>query len=169
MTTNMKLKGLFLGFTLMTATYVTAQTSLDTSTEIETLNQKIVTNPNDTEALVGLATAYQNASDWSSAISTWNRITAILPDWAPAYYSIGYAQQSANNNAGAKQAYEQYITKVKPEEVDASKQNLAYAYYFIAFQDKDSDKEKAKEYIAKSLQYDGSNQEALALSKALMN
>ena len=169
MTTNMKLKGLLLGFSLMTVTYMTAQTSPATSPHIETLNQKIVTNPNDTEALVGLATAYQNANDWSSAIATWNKITAILPDWAPAYYSIGYAQQSAKNNAGAKQAYEQYITKVKPEEVDASKQNLAYAYFFIAFQDKDTDKEKAKEYIAKSLQYDGSNQDALNLSKSLMN
>ena len=59
--------------------------------------------------------------------------------------------------------------KVKPEEVDASKQNLAYAYFFIAFQDKDTDKEKAKQYIAKSLQYDGSNQDALNLSKTLMN
>ena len=169
MTTNMKLKGLLLGFSLMTVTYMTAQTSPATSPDIETLNQKIVTNPNDTEALVGLATAYQNANDWNSAIATWNKITAILPDWAPAYYSIGYAQQSAKNNAGAKQAYEQYITKVKPEEVDASKQNLAYAYFFIAFQDKDTDKEKAKEYIAKSLQYDGSNQDALNLSKSLMN
>jgi tetratricopeptide (TPR) repeat protein len=169
MKTNMKIKGLLLGFSLMTVGMISAQTSPATNAEIETLNQKIVTNPSDTEALVGLATAYQNANDWTSAIATWNKVTAILPDWAPAYYSIGYANQSAKNNEGAKAAYEQYITKVKPEEVDAAKQNLAYAYFFIAFQDKDTDKEKAKQYIAKSLQYDSSNQDALNLSKSLMN
>jgi hypothetical protein len=35
--------------------------------------------------------------------------------------------------------------------------------------DKDTDKEKAKQYIAKSLQYDNTNQDALNLSKSLMN
>lgn len=181
-----KIKSLVFGLTLIAANYITAQTTTTTTDtinnnattqvsagatnpEIEALKQKISANANDTEALVGLATAYQNANDWTSAIATWNKITALLPDWAPAYYSIGYANQSAKNNAGAKAAYEQYIMKVKPAEVEASKQNLAYAYFFIAFQDKDTDKEKAKQYIAKSLQYDGSNQDALALSKSLMN
>ena len=186
MKTEIKIKSLVFGLSLIAANYVTAQTTQTTNDtinnsqtsqmttgtsnpEIEALKQKIAANANDTEALVGLATAYQNANDWTSAIATWNKITTILPDWAPAYYSIGYANQSAKNNAGAKTAYEQYITKVKPAEVEASKQNLAYAYFFIAFQDKDTDKEKAKQYIAKSLQYDGSNQDALALSKSLMN
>lgn len=186
MKTEIKIKSLVFGLSIIAANYLTAQTTQtptdtvknNTTTqaatgtnnpEIEALKQKISANPNDTEALVGLATAYQNANDWTSAIETWKKITTLLPDWSPAYYSIGYANQSAKNNAGAKAAYEQYITKVKPAEIEASKQNLAYAYFFIAFQDKDTDKEKAKQYIAKSLQYDGSNQDALALSKSLMN
>ena len=189
MKTELKIKSLVLGISLIAANYLTAQTNQsanDTiqnnqtaqsqtqasgaiSPEIESLKQKIAAKPDDTQSLVGLATAYQNANDWPSAISTWNKVTAIIPDWAPAYYSIGYANQSAKNNEGAKSAYEQYISKVKPEEVEANKQNLAYAYFFIAFQDKDTDKEKAKQYIAKSLQYDNSNQDAITLSKSLMN
>ncbi len=187
MKTEMKIKSLVFGLTLIAANYMTAQTTTTTDTtkiqtqqtqvattgttnpEIEALKQKIAAKPDDTQSLVSLATAYQNANDWSSAITTWNKVTALLPDWAPAYYSIGYASQSAKDNAAAKMAYEQYIAKVKPEEVDANKQNLAYAYFFIAFQDKDTDKEKAKQYIAKSLQYDATNQDALNLSKSLMN
>jgi len=180
MKTEMKIKSLVFGLTLMTTGFITAQTTNTTTAEttqtatasnpaIDALVKQITAKPDDTQALVTLATAYQDAGDWTSAITTWNKITAIIPDWAPAYYSIGYANQSAKNNAGAKAAYEQYIAKVKPTEVDAAKQNLAYAYFFVAFQDKDTDKEKAKQYIAKSLQYDGSNQDALNLSKALMN
>lgn len=182
----MKIKSLFFGVTLLTAGYInaqttqatadtaktavaaTAQTSL-TNPAIEALVKQAAAKPDDTQTLVTLATAYQDAGDWNSAIATWNKITTLIPDWAPAYYSIGYANQSAKNNEGAKAAYEQYISKVKPAEVEASKQNLGYAYFFIAFQDKDTNKEKAKQYIAKSLQYDGSNQDALALSKTLMN
>lgn len=187
MKTEFKIKSLMFGLSLIAANYLTAQTNPTTNDtinnnqttqtqtagttnpEIEALKQKIAAKPDDTQALVGLATAYQNANDWTSAIATWNKITTVIPDWAPAYYSIGYANQSAKNNEAAKAAYEQYISKVKPEEVEANKQNLAYAYFFIAFLDKDTDKEKAKQYIAKSLQYDSTNQDALNLSKSLMN
>ena len=180
MRTEMKIKSLFFGLTLMTTGFISAQTTTTATAEttqtaavtnptIDALVKQVAAKPDDTQTLVTLATAYQDAGDWNSAIATWNKITTVIPDWAPAYYSIGYANQSAKNNEGAKAAYEQYIAKVKPAEVDASKQNLAYAYFFIAFQDKDTDKEKAKQYIAKSLQYDGSNQDALNLSKTLMN
>lgn len=182
MIVELKIRSLLLGMSLLATGFATAQTTKTTeqaqptvqtqgttNPEIEALKLKISSNPDDTQSLVALATAYQNVNDCNSAIATWNKITAILPDWAPAYYSIGYANQSAKNNEAAKTAYEQYIAKVKPEEVDAAKQNLAYAYFFIAFLDKDTNPEKAKEYIAKSLQYDGSNQDALNLSKSLMN
>ncbi len=181
MKTDLKIKSLLLGATFLTVGYVSAQTEQNTtatqqvqtaqssSPEIEALQKQIAAKPDDTQALVGLATAYQNAGDYASAITTWNKITALIPDWAPAYYSIGYANQAAKNTDAAKSAYEQYIAKVKPAEVEANKQNLAYAYFFIAFMDKDSNPEKAKQYIAKSLQYDNSNQDALTLSKSLMN
>ncbi|PZU83532.1 MAG: hypothetical protein DI529_12535 [Chryseobacterium sp.] len=180
MKTELKIKSLLFGLSLLTVGYVNAQTTTETQTatttqsstanpQIDALKQKIAANSQDTQSLVTLATAYQDAGDFPSAIATWNQITTVIPDWAPAYYSIGYANQAAKNNEGAKTAYEKYITKVKPEEVEANKQNLAYAYFFIAFVDKDTNPEKAKQYIAKSLQYDSTNQDALNLSKSLMN
>jgi len=99
MKTEIKIKSLVFGLSIIAANYVTAQTTqtpADTvknnttaqvatgtsNPEIEALKQKIAANANDTEALVGLATAYQNANDWTSAITTWNKITTLLPDWA---------------------------------------------------------------------------------------
>lgn len=91
----------------------------------------------------------------------------LLPDWAPAYYSQAYAYQSAKDDANAKLAYEKYIATVKPEEVEQNKKNLAYAYFYLAFTEQQTDPNKAKEHIAKSIQYDPSNQDAVKLSKAL--
>lgn len=180
MNKEIKIKSLLFGLSLLIVGYANAQTTTETQTpattqsqaanpQIEVLKQKIAANPQDTQSLVTLATAYQDAQDYTSAIATWNQAITLIPDWAPAYYSIGYINQAAKNNEGAKAAYDKYIAKVKQEEVEANKQNLAYAYFFIAFVDKDTNPEKAKQYIAKSLQYDSTNQDALNLSKSLMN
>ena len=56
---------------------------------VEALKKQIEANPNDTEALVKLATAYQDKQDWPNALQAWDKITTLLPDWAPGYYSKG--------------------------------------------------------------------------------
>ncbi|UTX49790.1 hypothetical protein KIK00_05855 [Chryseobacterium sp. MA9] len=144
-----------------------AATSQTSNPTIDGLKKQVEANPKDTESLAKLAAAYQEASDWPNAIDTWKKISALLPDWAPSYYSQAYAYQSAKDDANAKIAYEKYIATVKPEEVEQNKKNLAYAYFYIAFAEQQTDPNKAKEHIAKSLQYDPSNQDAVKLSKAL--
>ncbi len=180
-TTKMNIKIFFLGLLLTgTAGFMNAQTTQTDSTvatnatpgqsldpAVENLKKQVETNPKDTEALAKLATAYQEASDWTNAVNTWKRISALLPDWAPSYYSQAYAYQSAKDDANAKAAYEKYIATVKPEEVEQSKKNLAYAYFYVAFAEQQSNPDKAKEHIAKSLQYDPTNQDAVKLSQTL--
>lgn len=180
-TTKMNIKNLFLGLLLTgaagflsaqttqtdSAVTTTAKANQSSNPAIEGLKKQIETNPKDTEALAKLATAYQEASDWTNAVNTWKRISALLPDWAPSYYSQAYAYQSAKDDANAKAAYEKYIATVKPEEVEQSKKNLAYAYFYVAFAEQQSNPDKAKEHIAKSLQYDPTNQDAVKLSQAL--
>lgn len=134
---------------------------------IETLKKQIEANPNDTEALVKLATAYQEVKDWNNALGTWNKISTLLPDWAPLYYSKGYVYQNMKDDANAKTAYEKYIATVKPEELDANKTNLAYAHLYVAYQVQETNKEQAKQHIAKSLEYDPTNSDALKLSQFL--
>lgn len=181
--TKINIKNLFLGLILVgSASFVNAQTTqTDTANStttaaaatqsgnptIDGLKKQIETNPKDTDALAKLATAYQEASDWTNAVDTWKKISVLLPDWAPSYYSQAYAYQSAKDDANAKASYEKYIATVKPEEVEQNKKNLAYAYFYVAFAEQQSDPTKAKEHIAKSLQYDPSNQDAVKLSKAL--
>lgn len=182
--TKMNSRNLLLGLVLTgavsfanaqtTQTDSTAATAATTTTvqatgnpTIDALKKKIAANPQDTESLAKLAGAYQDASDWTNAIATWKKISALLPDWAPSYYSQAYAYQSAKDDGNAKLAYEKYIATVKPEEVEQNKKNLAYAYFYVAFSEQQSNRDKAKEHIAKSLQYDPSNQEALKLSQTL--
>jgi len=95
---------------------------------------------------------------------TWQKMNALLPDWAPGYYSLGYSYQQAANNDAAKMAYEKYISTVKPAEVEANKQTLAYAYFAVAYLSKDSDAAKAKEYVGKSVQLDPTYQDAVKLN-----
>lgn len=180
---KVNIKNLFVGLLFVgTAGFVNAQTTQgDTTTTtanpaatvqtgnptIEALKKQIEANPKDAEAMAKLATAYQEVSDWTNAIDTWKKISVLLPDWAPSYYSQAYAYQSAKDDVNAKLAYEKYVTKVKPEEVEQNKKNLAYAYFYIAFSEQKSNPNKAKEHIAKSLQYDPNNQDAIKLSQAL--
>lgn len=174
---KMNIKNLFLGLILVgsvsfvnaqtTQTDATATTQTTGNSTIEGLKKQIETNPKDTEALAKLAGAYQDASDWTNALDTWKKISVLLPDWAPSYYSQAYAYQSSKDDANAKIAYEKYIATVKPEEVEQNKKNLAYAYFYLAFSEQKSDPNKAKEHIAKSIQYDPTNQDAVKLNKVL--
>ncbi|AZA49901.1 hypothetical protein EG346_17750 [Chryseobacterium carnipullorum] len=179
--TKINIKNLFVGLILVgSAGFANAQTTQTDSANttvttaqagsnstIDGLKKQIEANPKDTEALAKLAAAYQDASDWTNAIDTWKKISALLPDWTPSYYSQAYAYQSAKDDANAKLSYEKYIATVKPEEVEQNKKNLAYAYFYVAFAEQQSDPAKAKEHIAKSIQYDPTNQDAVKLSKTL--
>ena len=138
-----------------------------TNPEIQALKTKIASNPEDTDALFKLATAYQDVKNWDGAILSWQKMINLLPDWSPAYYSQGYAYQQAGNNEMAKLSYEKFIAKVKPEEVQASKESLSYAYFAVAYMDKDKDLAKAKQYLAKSLELNPTYQDAVNLNKAL--
>ncbi|MEY8761195.1 tetratricopeptide repeat protein [Chryseobacterium tongliaoense] len=135
-----------------------------TNPTIEALKKQVAANAQDSDALFKLATAYQDAKNWNGAILTWQKMIALLPDWAPAYYSQGYSYQQAGNNDAAKLSYEKFISTVKPADMEANKQTLAYAYFAVAYMNKDSDLAKAKDYVAKSLQLDPTYQDAVKLN-----
>ncbi|MBQ0152062.1 MAG: hypothetical protein KBS61_04135, partial [Chryseobacterium sp.] len=135
-----------------------------TSPAVEQLKKKVAENAKDSDALYQLANAYQEVKNWNGAVLTWQKMSALLPDWAPAYYSQGYASQQAGNNDAAKSSYEKYISTVKPEEVEANKQTLSYAYFAVAYLSKESDLAKAKDYVAKSVKLDPTYQDAVKLN-----
>lgn len=135
-----------------------------TSPEVEAARKEVAANPESSDALYKLANAYQDVKNWDGAILTWQKMSSLLPDWAPAYYSQGYAYQQKGNNETAKISYEKFISTVKPAEVETNKQTLAYAYFAVAYLEKDKDLAKAKDYVAKSLQLDPSYQDAVKLN-----
>ena len=149
------------------ATTIEQVQTMQQNPAVEALKKQIEANPNDTEAIVKLATAYQDAKDWPNALATWNKMSTLLPDWAPSYYSQAYVFQNMKDEDNAKMSYEKYIAAVKPEEVEASKKNLAYAHFFVAYKLQETDIEQAKQHIAKSLQYDSTNEEAMKLNTFL--
>ncbi|MCQ4036073.1 tetratricopeptide repeat protein [Kaistella montana] len=138
-----------------------------TNPQIEELKKKVNANPQDTDALFKLANAYQEAKNWNGAVLSWQKMSGLLPDWAPAYYSQGYSYQQAGNNELAKMAYEKFIATVKPADLEANKETLSYAYFAVAYLVKDSDVAKAKDYAAKSVQLNPTYQDAVNLNKAL--
>ena len=135
-----------------------------TSPEVEAARKEVAANPESSDALYKLANAYQDVKNWDGAILAWQKMSSLLPDWAPAYYSQGYAYQQKGNNDTAKISYEKFIATVKPAEVETNKQTLAYAYFAVAYLEKDKDLAKAKDYVAKSLQLDPSYQDAVKLN-----
>lgn len=147
-----------------------SQASVDagpTNPQIEALKKEVANKPQDTDALFRLANAYQEAKNWNGAILSWQKMSGLLPDWAPAYYSQGYAYQQAGNNELAKIAYEKFITTVKPADLEANKETLSYAYFAIAYLVQDSDLAKAKQYAAKSVELNPTYQDAINLNNNL--
>ena len=138
-----------------------------TNPQIEGLKKMVAANPQDTDALFKLANAYQEAKNWNGAIMSWQKMSGLLPDWAPAYYSTGYAYQQAGQSELAKSAYEKFISTIKPSEMEANKEILSYAYFAVAYLVKENDPVKAKEYAAKSVQLNPTYQDAVNLNKQL--
>ena len=138
-----------------------------TNPQIEGLKKMVAANPQDTDALFKLANAYQEAKNWNGAIMSWQKMSGLLPDWAPAYYSTGYAYQQAGQSELAKSAYEKFINTVKPSEMEANKEILSYAYFAVAYLVKENDPVKAKDYAAKSVQLNPTYQDAVNLNKQL--
>lgn len=138
--------------------------------QIEALKAKLKANPNDTDALYNLANEYQNVQNWNGAILTWKKMSALLPTWAPAYYSQGYSYQQAGNDEMAKHAYQDFIDTVLKQPVAEqaqSNETMSYAYFAVAYMSQTTDPEKARDYVAKALQLNPTYEDAINLNKAL--
>ena len=152
------------------AVSTSAVASGPTNPKIEALKKKAEANPNDTNALVELGTAYQEAQNWAGALQTWQKMATLVPDWEYSYYGQGVAYQQLANEAMAQASYQKYIdTLLKKPAADQenNKVTLSYAYYLVAFYSQKSDLAKAKDYAAKAVQLNPGYQDAVNLSSQL--
>lgn len=139
-----------------------------TTPEIEAARTEVAANPQDTNALFKLANAYQEAKNYNGELQAWKKMSGLLPDWAPSYYSQGIAYQQLKNYELSNIAFEKYVSVVKPDAEDTNKKALAYAYLSIANFVRNTDPAKAKDYIGRSLMFDSTSQDAIKLSKELL-
>ena len=83
------------------------------------------------------------------------------------YYSKGYVYLNLKDDGDAITAYEKSISMMKHEDLEANNKNTAYAHFFVAHSYAQTDKKKAKQHIAKSLELDATNEEAFKLNAIL--
>lgn len=141
-----------------------------TNPAIEALKKLVATNPNNSDAIVKLGTAYQDAKNYNGAILTWNKMAAMAPTWEYSYYALGTNYQQLGNNDMAAVNYQKYIDTLltKPAaEQDQNKVTLSYAYYLVAYFAQKSDLAKAKDYAAKAAMLNPDYSDAVNLSKQL--
>lgn len=141
-----------------------------TNPVIEDLKKQSMANPKDTDVLVKLGTAYQDAKNWSGAISTWDKMITLVPTWAYSYYAKGAAYQQMENNAMAEASYQKYIDTVlasSPADQEQNKTTLSYAYYLVAYFNQQNNVAKARDYAAKAVQLNPTYQDAVNLSNQL--
>lgn len=112
----------------------------------------------------GLGRAYYYSKDFANADSSFSKIVTAQPD-----LSIGYlwkakaaVQMDPENKVWkAKEAYENYLSKIKPEEVERNKRDMIDAYkYLAAYYANKKDCTNTKLYMEKVLELDSANAEA---------
>ncbi|HET6227107.1 MAG TPA: tetratricopeptide repeat protein [Bacteroidia bacterium] len=112
----------------------------------------------------GLGRAYYYSKRFVEADSAFSKIVSAQPDLALGYLWKAKAEVQTdpeNKNWKAKQLYETFISKVKPEETERSKKDLIDAYnYLAAYYANKKDCANTKVYMQKILELDAANAQA---------
>ena len=140
------------------------------SPAIEAIKKQLVSDPKNTDLLYKIAIEYQGVQNWGGAASAWQQMSALLPTWEPAYYSLGYALQKGGDANGAMTAYQKYIDTLasKPAaDQEKGKELLSNSYYNMANITAAKDKVKALEYATKAVEANPADADAVKLKASL--
>lgn len=111
-----------------------------------------------------LGRAYYYSKDFTDADSTFSKIVAAQPDLALGYLwraKASVQMDPENKQWKAKELYETFISKLKPEETERSKRDLIDAYnYLAAYHASKKDCANTKLYMQKVVELDPSNAQA---------
>lgn len=81
-------------------------------------------DPENIPCLTQLGFIYVEQKDYQNAIVTFQKVSAVKPDFAHAYFNLGYLYWQTEDYARAKEMYRRVI-ELKPEFVDEALFNLA--------------------------------------------
>lgn len=144
-----------------------------TNSKIEALKKLVAANANDTTSWYNLALEQYEAKDYLGSIESWDKLISLIPSWEVAYAGKGmalYAYDSDDKSGLAAQSFQKYIDMVEPkkEYSDNEKAYLTIAYTFFSYKEYQAgNKEKAENYLNKTLSIDPQNKDALNLQKLL--
>ena len=133
----------------------------------------VAANANDTTSWYNLALEQYEAKDYLGSIESWDKLISLIPSWEVAYAGKGmalYAYDSDDKSGLAAQSFQKYIDMVEPkkEYSDYEKAYLTIAYTFFSYKEYQAgNKEKAENYLNKTLSIDPQNKDALNLQKLL--
>lgn len=114
----------------------------------------------------GMGRAYYYSKDFINADSSFADVVKDKPELAIGYLwrakaNVQQDQATKSDNWSAKPYYEQFISKVKPEEMETYKRDLVDAYtYLAAYYAKHKDCENTKANFQKVLELDPANAQA---------
>ncbi|MBA3970545.1 MAG: tetratricopeptide repeat protein [Bacteroidetes bacterium] len=133
---------------------------------IASYKEKIEKGKPNANDYFGIGRAYYYSKDFINADSSFSQIIKSQPELGLGYIWKAKAtvQQEVvmkSENWNAKSLYEQYISKIKPEEVEKSKKELVEAYTYLgAYYAKKNDCTNTKLNFQKVLELDPANAQA---------
>ncbi|MCE3281114.1 MAG: hypothetical protein K0S44_3305 [Bacteroidetes bacterium] len=131
---------------------------------IEMFKQKINIGKANANDYFGIGRAYYYSKDYINADSSFMQIVKAQPEMPLGYFWRARANSQLdpkNEQWLAKQYYETFISKVKPEEVEKNKKDLIEAYnYLAAYYAQKKDCPNVKLYMQKVLELDPANAQA---------
>lgn len=128
-------------------------------------DKKIATGKAGINDYFGLTRAYYYSKDFVKADSATSQMIRLQPELPIGYLwkaKVNVQQDPKNETWQAKTPYEQFISKVKPEEAEKNKKDLIDAYTYLGvYYMTNKDFKTAKTYFQKVLDLDAKNQNAL--------
>lgn len=131
---------------------------------IAAFNKKVELDKAGINDYYGLVRAYYYAKDYVKADSAASQMIRLKPELPIGYLWKGRAnalQDPTSENGLAKPFYEQFISKIKPEETEKNKKELSEAYTSLAvYYAKKKDCANSTLYFKKVLEVDPTNTQA---------
>lgn len=132
---------------------------------IASYEKKVAANKATVNDYFGLARAFYFSKDFVKADSATSQMIRLQPELSIGYLwkaKVSVQQDLKNEKWLAKQPYEDFISKVKPEDTEKSKKDLIEAYTYLGVHYISvKDFKTAKTYFQKVLDLDPQNQNAL--------
>jgi cytochrome c-type biogenesis protein CcmH/NrfG len=114
-----------------------ASGGLDTA-QVATLMQKIAENPQDTTSLMSLGNLYYASGDYATAMTWYQKITAIDPQNVDALLALGAAQYNTGDDAAAEASWREVLA------IDANNLEAHYDLGFMYFSQQPPNVEQAR-------------------------